>query len=295
MQVPRDQVTIILIALNEEKAIGKVMDELKEEGYVNILVVDGYSTDATAKIAGEKGARVVYQHGKGKAGAVKTGIEHAETPYILIMDADHTYDPKDIWKFLEHAENYDQIIGVRTERRNIPALNRLGNRLITKAFNLLTGSSLSDVCSGMYMLKTEKAKNLEIGSTGFDIEVEIAMQTATGGKVTEVPISYRKRIGRQKLSPVKHGFRIMMTVISLARTYNPAFLLAVLTALAGIPGAIIYLWVLYRFVFFSIWHSGWALLGTALIILGGQGLILSTLTLFLKRMEKRIARMLKEK
>ncbi|MEM2049793.1 MAG: glycosyltransferase family 2 protein [Thermoproteota archaeon] len=295
MQADKKEVTIVLPALNEEEAIGMVIDELKSEGYTNILVVDGYSKDNTVKIACEKGARVIYQHGRGKAGAVKTGIEHVETPYLLIMDADHTYDPRDVWKFLEHANDYDEIIGVRMNREHIPFLNRFGNWAITRAFNLLTGARLRDICSGIYLLKTEKAKSLDIESTSFDIEVEIATQVASNGEITEVPVNYRSRIGRQKLSSLRHGARILSTIISLAKIYNPAFLFAMITALALIPGGIIYLWVFYRMVFQGVWHSGWALLGTALIILGGQGLILSTIALMMRRMEKRIARMMRMK
>ncbi|MEM0054067.1 MAG: glycosyltransferase family 2 protein [Nitrososphaeria archaeon] len=293
MQVPKDQVTIILPTLNEEKAIGQVIEEIKQQGYTNILVVDGYSKDKTVEIAKQKGATVIYQHGKGKAGAIKTAIEHTQTPYLLIMDADNTYDPKDITKFLEHAENYDQIIGVRTNRKNIPFIHRIGNWIITKTFNTLTGTKLTDICSGMYLLKTETAKELDIQTTGFEVEAEIAIQTQTNGKITEIPINYRKRIGTKKLSTIKHGYKIMTTIINLAKNYNPAFLFATLTALALIPGTIIYLYVLYRLLYQGIWHSGYALLGTALIILGGQGLILSTIALLLKRMEKRIITTLK--
>ena len=293
MQVPKKQVTIILPTLNEEKAIGQVIDEIKQEGYTNIIVVDGYSKDNTVKIAKEKGATVIYQHGKGKGGAIKTAIEHTQTPYLLIMDADHTYDPKDITKFLEHAENYDQIIGVRTNRKNIPLTHRIGNWMITKTFNILTGTNLTDICSGMYLLKTETAKELDIETEGFEIEAEIAIQTQANGKITEVPINYRKRIGTKKLSTIKHGYKITTTIIKLAKNYNPAFLLATITALALIPGTIIYLWVLYRLTFQGTWHSGYALLGTALIILGGQGLILSTIALLLKRIEKRLTTIIK--
>jgi len=295
LKVEKDKVTIVLPTLNEEAAIGKVIDEIKAEGYSRILVVDGYSKDKTVEIAREKGADVIYQHGVGKAGAIKTAIEHVNTPYILFMDGDHTYDPKDISKFLEHAESYDEIIGFRVNRENIPILNRFGNWIISKTFNLLTGSNIRDVCSGMYLIKTSKAKELSIETSSFDVEVEIAMQVLANGEVTEVPINYRKRIGKPKLSSFKHGIRIIFTVFNLARFYNPAFLFAFLTALTGIPGIIIYVWVLYRLVFLGIWHSGWALLGTALVILGGQGLILSTLALLLKRMERRIMKALSNK
>ncbi|MEM3694091.1 MAG: glycosyltransferase family 2 protein [Candidatus Bathyarchaeia archaeon] len=277
--------------------MGSVIEELKAEGFKRILVVDGYSTDRTVPIAQGKGARILYQHGKGKAYAVRTAIERIETPYILLMDADYTYDARDAWKLLEHGDRYDEVIGYRCDRRNIPRLNRLGNWIITKAFNLLTGSSLRDVCSGMYLLKTERARSLDIGSPGFGVEAEIAIQISAMGDagIAEVPVGYRPRLGKPKLSPLKDGYRILATVFSLARTYNPSFLFAILTALALIPGGAIYAFVLYRLAFQGVWHSGWALLGTALVIFGGQGLILSMVSLLLKRMEKRILRAVREK
>jgi len=88
-------VTILIPTLNEEEAIGKVIQELKSYGYHNILVVDGYSQDRTVEIARENGAKVIYQVGHGKAAAIKTGLERVRTPYVLIMDGDGTYDPKD--------------------------------------------------------------------------------------------------------------------------------------------------------------------------------------------------------
>jgi len=65
------------------------------------------------------------------------------------MDGDHTYNPKDIKKMLLHANKYDEIIGRRTNIENIPILPKLGNKIINSTFNLLLGTSLKDVCSGM--------------------------------------------------------------------------------------------------------------------------------------------------
>ena len=73
--MPKDinsEVTVVIPTLNEAEAIGKVIDELKQYGIVNIIVVDGHSTDGTPKIAKEKGVKVIFQEGKGKALAIKT-------------------------------------------------------------------------------------------------------------------------------------------------------------------------------------------------------------------------------
>lgn len=293
MAAGKDQVTVIVPTFNEEKAIGLVLDELYQEGYSDILVVDNYSTDATIKIVNSKEVKVIQQHGRGKTGALKTAIEHVKTPYMLVMDGDYTYNPMDIWKFLVHIENFDEIIGVRKNgAENIPRLNRLGNKVITKMFNLLMGANLSDVCSGMYMLKTEAARQMSLESGGFETEVEIASQMVTQGKVTEVPINYRKRRGIQKLSRIKDGFRIATSILKLARAYNPALLFSTLAATAFIPGIIILAWVAFRVIFYGTWHSGYALFGTMLLLFGSQGLAVATISVLLKRMEQRIKRRL---
>jgi dolichol-phosphate mannosyltransferase len=67
-----DEVTVVIPTLNEEAAVGKVIAELNEEGFHNILVVDGYSSDGTVNVVKGNGTRVLYQHGPGKTGALKT-------------------------------------------------------------------------------------------------------------------------------------------------------------------------------------------------------------------------------
>jgi len=225
----------------------------------------------------------------GKCGAVETAIENVKTPYILVMDGDCTYDPKDIENFLAHAERYDQIIGVRANgRKNITNLNRFGNWLITKMFNVLMGTKLSDVCSGMYLIKTDVARELELNTKGFDVEVEIAAQTASNGRITEVPIDYRERLGNQKLSSWKHGFQIVRTIFGLARKYNPALFFSGLVALAAIPALLILGWVVFKALFHGIWYGEYALTGLILLVFASQGLTIGAVSLMLRRMEKRI-------
>jgi glycosyltransferase involved in cell wall biosynthesis len=290
--VSKNDVTIVIPTLNEELAIGQVLKEVHQEGYRNILIVDGYSTDNTVNIAKKNGGNIVFQHAHGKTGGIKTAIDHVKTPYFLVMDGDCTYDPTDIDKFLPHAQNYDQIIGCRVKGRdNIPILNRLGNWLINKVFNLLMGTNLSDVCSGMYMLKRETAQNFEMNTGGFDVEVEVAAQAATSGKITEVPITYRKRVGRQKLS-LKHGFQILLTIVKLGRKYNPAFLFSMAAGLLMIPAAIILIWVASEVLLLGVWHSGYAITGVMLLLLASQAITVSSISVLIKRMENRIIRKL---
>ena len=95
--------------------------------------------------------------------------------------------------------------------------------MINVLFNLYFGSNLSDVCSGLYLIKTSFAKELVFQSGGFDVEVEIAAQSALKNTVVEVPISYGKRVGIQKLNPIRDGFKIVATINKLGAKHRTPF------------------------------------------------------------------------
>ncbi|MEM1910390.1 MAG: glycosyltransferase family 2 protein [Sulfolobales archaeon] len=293
MPVSKEEITVLIPTLMEEEAIGLVLSELKSEGYTNILVVDGHSTDRTVEIAKSMGVEVTYQDGRGKADAIKTGLRYVRTPYVVVMDGDYTYDPKDIEKLLESMDEYDEVIGVR-DRVNIPRVNRFGNLVITWLFNLLFGTKLRDVCSGMYLLRTDVAREVGFESRGFSVEVEIAAHVAsTGGRIGEVEISYRKRIGRPKLRKV-HGLQIATTAVRLMLKYNPTFFFFLASSLALIPGVVIIGYVAYKLLFYGVKHYVWALLG---VTAGGVGLIsllIAIFALYMKRFEYRVLRTLRE-
>jgi dolichol-phosphate hexosyltransferase len=291
--ISKEQLTIVIPVKNEELAIRSVIDELLNEGYSNILVVDGYSIDKTLQIIREKKEiTIIQQHGKGKTGAIKTAIENVNTPYLLILDGDYTYQAHDIQRLLNHCANYAQVIGVR-DRKNISLIHRFGNGVITKAFNLLMGTNLSDICSGMYLLKTEVAKNIELGSKNFATEVEIAAQTIADYQVTEVPIGYRPRLGKPKLS-WRNGFEILSSVFSLARKYNPLLLFSAFSLLSIIPAVAILVLAVFCQLTLGVWHSGWALMGVMLLLFAFQALAVGSMVLLMKRIEKRLLHQIKK-
>ena len=285
-------VEVVIPTLNEEEAIGKVLDEIYSVGIKpgQVLVVDGHSTDRTREIAEEKGAEVILQEGRGKADAIKTAIKHITRPYMLVMDGDYTYPATEIPKLVEKAnESYDEVIGARLYgRENIPLLHRFGNWIITRIFNLFFGTKLRDVLSGMYLVKLDLVKNLPIESKGFSIEVDIAAKVASiTGKITETPIHYRERIGKKKLKMI-HGALIVKDIVKLAWRYNPAFIILILGSLLFIPGLAINLWVLVRLLFYGIKHHIWAIIGTLILSSGVLTLALAVITIYLKRFEYRI-------
>jgi dolichol-phosphate mannosyltransferase len=274
---------------NEEDAIQLVLQEVKQYGYNNILVIDGYSTDNTVEYAKQLGVTVIEQHGRGKGKGMQTAFEHVKTPYLLVMDGDYTYDPKYIDYFLKHAENYDEIIGARRNgKKHIPLINRFGNWVINMAFNIFIGAQSTDVCSGMYLLKTDSVKHLRLNSNNFDVEVEIAAQIVSTGRITEIPITYRERLGQKKLSSWKDGLQILGTVFKLAREYNPLIIFTAITSLFFIPASIIFLSLFLEYIVTGIWHSELAQMGIIFVFLAFQSLTIGLVSVLLKRFERRL-------
>jgi glycosyltransferase involved in cell wall biosynthesis len=285
----RNKVTVVIPTLNEEEAIGPLIDEIKEAGYGRILVVDGYSKDGTVKIASDKGAKVVGQHGKGKTGAILVARDIVDTPYFLLMDGDYSYDPKDIDKFVRHSNGYDHIIGFRP--KNSPYISRthkVGNWILTKTFNLLMGSNVPDVACGMYLMRTERVKQLILDRQGFEIDQEIAAQMLLDGKVTYVPINYRARLGKAKAPTWRQGFRALSAIIGLALRYSPVLLFSVLASLILIPAFILLFYAIYLYFFFHAYHGGYFLASLVLFVLGAQGFTVSTIAVMLRRIERKL-------
>lgn len=293
--IDKDDVTIVIPILEEEVAIGTVLDGLKREGYYNILIVDGHSQDDTVKIARNAGAQVIMSHGSGKTGGIKTAIEYVETPYILVMDGDGTYSTKDIEKFLIFAEKFDQILGNRA-RDNISALHRLGNWAINNSLNILFGTSISDVCTGMYLMKTDTARKLEYMSRDFNVEIELAIQNLWNGMVTEVPISYGKKLGKPNLSSWRDGFKILCTVIRMSLSYNPLFFLSATGSLFTLPGSFLIVQQFYFRLLFggAGWSESYFYLGLIIFIIGINSFAMLIQILFSKRRERRIVLEIRE-
>jgi len=265
-----------------------VIDELRNEGFYNILVVDGYSKDGTFEAAQQKGAHVLQQIGPGKAGALSTAALYVETPFMLVMDGDGTYPAMDAHRLLRHANSYDEVIGARvTGRKNIPRINRFGNWMISKAFKLLFDVPITDVLSGMYLVRTDQMRKMNVSSTSFDIEVEIASKITSTGRLAQVPINYRERIGKQKLRRTD-GAKILSTLFWMAYYNNPLLLFGGIASLSAIPAVGILAYTMYASVYLHVWHSAYALFGGMLLIFATEAGTLSLWSLLTKRSEGRI-------
>lgn len=287
----RDLVTVVVATLNEEQAIGPLIEEIKAAGYNKILVVDGYSKDMTVEIARAKGAMVIGQHGKGKAGAVVTAKDVVDTPYFLLMDGDYSYDPKDIDRFVAHAQGYDHIIGFRPKASpNMSKVHRFGNWVLTEEFNILMGANIPDVACGMYLSRTQRVKELLLHRHGFEVDQELAAQMLVNAKVTFVPIGYRARLGVAKAPTWRQGFRALFAIFGIARRYNPVVLFGLFAAMALIPATAFLGFAIWLYLFSNrVFQSNYLLTSLMLFVIGGQGLTVATIGYMLRRMERKLA------
>ncbi|MCR4392981.1 MAG: glycosyltransferase family 2 protein [Dehalococcoidales bacterium] len=215
----KKEVCIILPTLNEAEAIGPVIDEiprqtLEQQGYrVDVLVVDGNSADRTREIALSRGARVLIEPRSGKGRAIRTALDDIKADYIFMLDGDYTYPTTYIPAMLEALEKYPVVIGSRLkgkrEKGALRLVNFIGNHLLTLLANLLYGTRISDLCTGFWGFRREVIQSLDLKADGFQIEAELLTQIARKGyKIGEIPILYRTRQGKAKLSGWRDGMRI---------------------------------------------------------------------------------------
>ena len=219
VKMKKRSICIILPALDEESTVGKVIEEitgqaLERNGYqVDILVVDGNSSDRTRQIAQEKGARVIIEPRRGKGRAVRTALAEVNADFIFMLDADYTYPTTYIPDMLKILEGFPVVIGSRLkgkrEKGAMRPLNLIGNYLLTWLANTLYRTRVSDLCTGYWGFRGEVIRDISLMFEGFQLEAELLTQFAKKGyAVAEIPIHYRRREGKAKLSGLKDGIKI---------------------------------------------------------------------------------------
>ena len=280
-----DDITIVIPTLNEEPAIGLVLEGVLQEGFENILVVDGFSSDGTVDVVESYRVKCITQEGKGKTGAIKTALKHVDTRYLLLMDGDATYPARDIGNlFSQIPDNYEVVGARKNGRENISLLNRFGNWAINLLFNLIFGTRLTDVCSGMYLLDTKFARSLDFKTEGFDVEVEIAANAAYQNKIAEVPISFNQRLGVQKLQPFRDGAKIIYRIIDMGVKFHLLRSISLLEACLIIPSLLLF-YIFLDVNTFNTWSLSF-IIGFIMLVLAVQGITLYIVDVTFSRRNK---------
>ncbi|GGK84672.1 glycosyltransferase family 2 protein [Streptomyces flaveus] len=218
----RATVSLVVPARNEAPNIPWVFEQIPD-CVDEVILVDGDSRDATVHMAQHclPTVRHVEQSGPGKGSALRTGFLAATCDYIVMIDADGSMLPGEIPHFLHFLDNgYDFVKGSRFMAGggslDITPIRRLGNQVLLAAVNHLYHTSLTDLCYGFCAFRRSFLEDLDLHSSGFEIETEmIAHALRSGLRITEVPsLELPRRSGRSNLHAISDGRRVLHTLLS---------------------------------------------------------------------------------
>ena len=225
-----DAVTVIIPALNEEPSLRLVLADLPPVGQV--IVVDNGSSDATAEVAGRGGATVVSepQRGYGAAclrglAALAEGLRHGQAPpqVVVFLDADYSDHPELLPQLVEPIlqDRADLVLGSRLAGRRepgaMPPQSVFGNRLACWLMRWLFGAKYTDL-GPFRAIRYQSLCELGMADRNYGWTIEMQIKAIRAGlRIGELPVPYRRRVGRSKISgtvagTVRAGGKILWTI-----------------------------------------------------------------------------------
>ncbi|HTL44049.1 MAG TPA: glycosyltransferase family 2 protein [Vicinamibacterales bacterium] len=242
-------VSIVIPALNEEASIGGVVATLREAApWLEILVIDDGSTDATADRADAAGATVIrHPYNKGNGAAVKSGIRRAQGEYVLVLDADGQHPPEDALRIVARLGEYDLVIGARADETQATAARRAGNALLNNVASFLTGRTIPDLTSGFRAARRECLREfLHLLPNGFSTPTTTTLAFMKAGyNVAFEPIHARRRSGQSKIRLASDGARFFVIILKIITLFSPLRIFLPVSAAAFVLGAGYALWTIY--------------------------------------------------
>ena len=271
-------VSVVIPCLNEAETISEcvrlarlVLEEAGLDG--EVIVVDNASSDGSGELAGAAGAQVVLEPERGYGSAYLAGFAAARGQYILMADADLTYDFNELPRFLgELQSGADMVIGNRMKNIHPGAMpwhhRYIGNPLLSGFLNLLFGTGVADAHCCMRALRSEVLPRLDLRTTGMEFASEMVIRAHKEKLVVrQFPIEYRPRGGESKLSSFRDGWRHVRFLL----VHSPNHLFIFPGAVMALLGALVELIVISRLaVFGREWDIHALIAGALLAIVGTQ-------------------------
>jgi glycosyltransferase involved in cell wall biosynthesis len=223
-------VSVVIPCLNEaaniERCVAWARTTLAEHGITGeVVVADNDSEDDSAAIALAAGARVVHERRRGYGNAYMAGFAAARGRYVLMADADLTYDFGEIPRFLAELEQgADLVMGDRMDGIQpgaMPWLHRyIGNPVLSGTLNLFFRTGVRDAHCGMRAFRREALAALDLRTTGMEFASEMVIRAAKAELVIrQLPIDYHPRGGTSKLSSFRDGWRHLRFLLVHSPTY----------------------------------------------------------------------------
>ncbi|MBN1622340.1 MAG: glycosyltransferase family 2 protein [Endomicrobiales bacterium] len=226
------EITVVIPCLNEEKTISPSIEKAKQ-GIKNsglegeVVVVDNGSTDASIEIAEKSGARIIYEKRKGYGSALRRGVEEAKGEYIIMGDADDTYDFSILDQFVEKLkQGYDLVMGSRFKGKILPGAmtwshRYIGNPILSGILGIFFGGNISDSHCGLRAFTKTSYNKMGLHTTGMEFASEMVIHSLKKKlRITEIPIVYYARKGESKLQSLPDAWRHMRFML----LYSPNYL-----------------------------------------------------------------------
>ncbi|ATE73275.1 glycosyltransferase family 2 protein [Lysobacter capsici] len=225
-------VSIVLPAKNESEGLRRTLPALRQAfPSAEVIVVDDGSTDDTAAIAAELGARVLSSpYSMGNGAAIKRGARAASGEVIVFMDADGQHDPAHISLLLERLNHgYDMAVGARNSGGQASVGRGAANALYNRLASWMTGHKVQDLTSGFRAVRAAKFREfLHLLPNGFSYPTTSTMAFFRSAyPVTYVPIEVSRRVGTNShIRPLRDGVRFLLIIFKIATLYSPLKLFA---------------------------------------------------------------------
>jgi glycosyltransferase involved in cell wall biosynthesis len=275
-------VSVVIPCLNEaeniEQCVEAALAALREMDVPGeVVVADNNSEDDSARLAERAGARVIVERRRGYGSAYLAGFAASRGRYIVMADADLTYDFNEIPRFVaELDKGAEMVIGDRMDNIQpgaMPWLHRyIGNPILTGLLNLFFRTGISDAHCGMRALRRDVLPRLDLRTTGMEFASEMVIRASKEKlKIAEFPIEYHPRGGESKLSSFRDGWRHLRFLL----VHSPNHLFIVPGAvLAGLGTLIILITETELNLFGRAWGVHTIIGGALLMIVGTQVLAL---------------------
>jgi glycosyltransferase involved in cell wall biosynthesis len=274
------ELSVVIPCLNEAETItqcvGAAFGALAVNGIAGeVIVVDNGSEDGSAELAERAGARVICERERGYGSAYLAGLAAATGRYILMADADLTYDFGDAPRFLDELRSgADVVVGNRMNHIHpgaMPWLHRyVGNPLLSGFLNLLFRTGVDDAHCGMRAIRHDVLERLDLRTTGMEFASEMIIRAAKEKlAIRQFDIEYHPRGGESKLSSFRDGWRHLRFLL----VHSPTHLFILPGALMTALGGLIQMMVLGHLSFFGRAWQIHAMIGGALLAVVGTQVI----------------------
>ena len=289
---PKDAITAVIPAFNEEKTIGGVVEKAMRHAGIVIVVDDG-SVDRTAEFAAAAGAHVIrFPKNGGKGNALGIGLTTAAlngSNVVVCLDSDGQHDPDEIPTVVGPilAGRADMVIGSRfldaSSKGLIPAYRRVGQGVLTFATNLGSPVRITDSQSGYRAFRKEVLSGFEYTEAGMGIESEMVRSAVRHGlRIEEVPIRAQyEGLDTSTMKPSSHGMSVLNSVLRSVKSEHPLLYFGVSGLIMTIIGVSFGLYSVQQYIAVKALPFGPSLLAVTLAALGilfmSVGLILSAI------------------